>query len=106
MNQPWLEDEHNPCITSTSEVIENQKVASIMCMDKREWDVEIIRDIFNERDQTCILNTNIVESISEDSIYWRLENSRVYSVRGAYKYLQLQKNRWRGDDTNSIWVKI
>ncbi|XP_074374595.1 uncharacterized protein LOC141715006 [Apium graveolens] len=67
---------------------------------------DVVRDIFNERDQSCILNTHIIESIGEDSMYRRLESSGVYSIRSAYKLLQLQKNRWRGDDVDSIWAKI
>lgn len=29
-------------------------VASLMCTDKKEWNIEVVRDIFNERDQACI----------------------------------------------------
>ncbi|KAL8145631.1 hypothetical protein AgCh_003685 [Apium graveolens] len=105
-DQPWLEDEFNPCITTNSEVLENQRVALIMCLDRREWDEDIVRDIFNERDQNSILNTHIAEDIGQDSMYWRLENSGVYSVRSAYKFLQVQKNRWRGDCVESVWAKI
>lgn len=49
--QPWLADETNPCVMSESEAIVDKKVASLMCIDRRAWDVDVISDIFYERDR-------------------------------------------------------
>ena len=42
-----------------------------MCVDIREWDVDIIRDIFNIRDKESILNPRIQDNNLEDSMYWK-----------------------------------
>lgn len=53
-NQPWLNEDSNPYITTVSPSIIQQKVASLFCNDRKEWDIEVLRDIFNDRDQQCV----------------------------------------------------
>lgn len=50
LNQPWLLDEQNPCITTLSQSIQGNKVSSLMHMDRKAWDIEILEDIFNTRE--------------------------------------------------------
>lgn len=104
--QPWLADVNDPYISTDSEAVEGRKVVSLMCVDRREWEVDIIRDIFNGRDQEAILNTRINVNNTVDTMYWRLESSGIYSVRSAYKFLQMQKERWAINDSNNIWSKL
>lgn len=59
LGQPWLTDKVNPFITTASQSIENTTVKSLMCVDKKEWDMEVVCDIFNVRDQNCILNIHL-----------------------------------------------
>lgn len=47
-----------------SRSIEDKNVSSLMCVDRREWDMEIIRDIFNERDQQAITRINLDENVN------------------------------------------
>lgn len=35
--------------------------------------------------------------------YWRLENSGVYSVKSAYKFLQVQRGHWNAEENENIW---
>lgn len=105
-NQPWLNDEDNPYITSESQVLDQSKVAGLMRENGREWDEDIIRDLFNERDQRCILRTKLSDRVTEDQVYWCKENSGLYSVRSAYRLLQHQKGQGRHGDTSSLWSKI
>ncbi|XP_074328372.1 uncharacterized protein LOC141666280 [Apium graveolens] len=104
-NQPWLYDAANPYITSDSPTFENNTVASFIC-NSHEWDEEIIKDLFNERDQRCILRIALVNHREVDSVYWSKENSGVYFVKSAYKMLQDQKGRWRTEDASSLWCKL
>lgn len=94
----------NLFITSNSQALENKTVESLFCLEKKEWDTGFIRDIFNERDQACILNIPLKLSNNDDTIYWRLEDSGVYTVKSAYKLLQSQKGEWiTYDNSSSIW---
>lgn len=86
-NQPWLHDEVNPYISSTSPSFEDNSVDALMVPNERRWDEDIIRDLFNERDQQCILNTPIRQSQAEDKLFWCKENNGLYSVKSAYRVL-------------------
>lgn len=105
-NQRWLDDEDDPYITSESPIFENNTVASLMCSNSRDWEDEIIRDLFNERDQQCILRAFVSNRRAEDKIYWGKESSCNYSVKSAYKLLQDHKGMWRSEDTGNLWCKL
>lgn len=62
-NQPWL-DAEDLYVSIESPSFELNKINSLMKVNSREWDMKIILDLFNERDQSCILNTNIIRRIT------------------------------------------
>ncbi|XP_074373436.1 uncharacterized protein LOC141713760 [Apium graveolens] len=64
--QPWLGNADNPYITTESPSIDNEKIAALMQLDAKTWDVKIIQDIFNDRDQGCIINTRIEQDLEKD----------------------------------------
>ncbi|XP_074336955.1 putative mitochondrial protein AtMg00310 [Apium graveolens] len=53
--QPWLTDMDNPYVTTVSDSFQNNKVKALMRIDNKVWDHEVITDLFNLRDQKCIL---------------------------------------------------
>ncbi|KAM6571808.1 hypothetical protein CsatA_015888 [Cannabis sativa] len=77
-----------------------------MKSNERAWDMEIITDLFNTRDQACILNIPLNNNQIEDRVYWCKEASGMYTVQSAYKLLQLQKQRWQPADSGSLWNKL
>nr|XP_017257253.1 PREDICTED: uncharacterized protein LOC108226775 [Daucus carota subsp. sativus] len=83
-----------------------QKVADIMRIGDRGWDDDIVRDLFNSRDQTCIRKITLADNTSDDSLYWCKENTGEYSVKSAYRLLQSQKGRWQTEDNNSLWRTV
>lgn len=89
--QPWLNDKENPFVVTESPVLIIQKVASLLQRGSKSWDADIIRDIFNERDQHCITNTVVEHDLNSEILSWRLEESGQFSVRSAYKLIQRQK---------------
>lgn len=104
-DQPWLNDV-DPYVSSCSQSLGNNKVASLMRIDSRQWDMDIVRDLFNVRDQQCILATKIDSRVAEDRCYCNGEASGVYSVRSAYHLLQTQKERWTMNDNGSLWKRM
>lgn len=106
IGQPWLMDEENPFITTESQSIVDEKVNSLMCNDRKEWDADIIRDIFDERDQECILNVKLDESCEEDTLYWSKEVTGNYTVKSAYNMIHDQKGFWRTMHQEKVWLKL
>lgn len=72
IDQPWLLGDANPFITSSLEPLQGKTVANLMCLDSKEWDVEVIRDVLNERDQALVLAIHIAASSCDDKLFWNL----------------------------------
>ncbi|XP_074343130.1 uncharacterized protein LOC141680956 [Apium graveolens] len=72
----------------------------------KEWDLDIIKDVFNDRDQKLILDIDMQDSGDEYMLYWKHENSGLYSVKSAYRWIQFNKGRWCIEDKASIWAKL
>ncbi|KAL8097756.1 hypothetical protein AgCh_030760 [Apium graveolens] len=106
MGQPWLSDSSNPYITTDSQVLHDNKVSSLMQLNSREWDHDVIKDGFNERDQKLILDIRLDSSVIEDPIYWMHDVTGAYTVKSAYKLLQYRKGAWCDEDKSSIWAKV
>lgn len=73
-----------------------------MVVGRRDWDTNIICDIFNERDMNTITNTRLKEDETRDVIYWKLKHTGLYIVMSAYRMLQerrlnhgVQKLLWK-----------
>lgn len=62
-----------------------------MLMEHKAWDNEIIEDLFNDRDQQCINNIVLENDVDEDRLFWKYEESGNYSVKSAYRLIQVQK---------------
>lgn len=103
LGQPWLVTGANPFISTISPVIDNINVASLLCTDKKAWDAEVIKDVFNNRDQQRILEVKLDASNEEDEIFWNLEATGIYLVKSAYNLLQLQGGEWNSADNTSVW---
>ncbi|XP_074341994.1 uncharacterized protein LOC141679391 [Apium graveolens] len=78
-------------------------VASLFCMDKNDWDLEVVSDVLNERDQACVHVIPLSESNHDDKFYWYLEDSGIYSVKSAYRLLQTQKGAWNAQENERVW---
>ncbi|XP_074360374.1 uncharacterized protein LOC141700535 [Apium graveolens] len=105
IGQPWLLDDNNPFITSDIRGLENHKVSALMVNNQREWDEEILRDMFNDRDHQCIRRIRPNVNENDDVMYWGEEATGQYTVRSAYRLLQAQKSLWRQEYQYSIMRK-
>ena len=88
LHQPWLNDDDDPYVKTEMRILEENKVESLMVVGAREWDVDLITDIFDDRDRERILNVSLSQRGDEDRLYWKEESSGVFSVRSAYRVLQ------------------
>lgn len=65
---PWLPNVENGYVTTTVfPELENIRVASLMTMNDRRWDEEILADIFKDRDIGMINELHISNSDRQDS---------------------------------------
>ncbi|XP_074363041.1 uncharacterized protein LOC141703396 [Apium graveolens] len=69
------------------DAIKGQPVSSLMITDQKEWDVELLNDIFEDRDVNLILSIPIGR-VEFDSWYWNKEKLGTYTVKSAYAVLQ------------------
>ncbi|XP_074346174.1 uncharacterized protein LOC141684940 [Apium graveolens] len=106
LGQPWVGDDVNPYVLTDPMHLTNYPIANLFECNKREWDVEVVKDMFDSRDQGGILNTKIGGADIHDHLYWCKENLGIYSVRSVYRLLQFQKGLWNVQDNNSLWRKI
>ncbi|KAL8101648.1 hypothetical protein AgCh_033517 [Apium graveolens] len=44
--------------------------------------------------------------VEEDKLFWNLEESGNYSVKSAYRLLQVQKGLWRTEYNDNLWKRI
>ncbi|XP_074373804.1 putative mitochondrial protein AtMg00310 [Apium graveolens] len=86
IGQPWLLDDNNPFITSDIRGLKNHKVSALMVDNQREWDEEILRDMFNDRDQQCIRRIRPNVNENDDVMYWGEEATGQYTVRSTDFY--------------------
>ncbi|XP_031106785.1 uncharacterized protein LOC116011363 [Ipomoea triloba] len=98
-HDPWLPTEDNPFITtSLPEAIYEAPVSSLLNMQGLGWDEECVKDIFNERDASIVLNIPVSLRRPSDAWVWYKEAKGEYTVKSAYRMLvgELQDNRpWR-----------
>uniref|UniRef100_A0A803QSB3 RNase H type-1 domain-containing protein n=1 Tax=Cannabis sativa TaxID=3483 RepID=A0A803QSB3_CANSA len=103
---PWLPDLDNKFVTTYHPSLVGRTVDSLLQMERKAWDVEVINDIFNPHDSALILSIQMCDSRREDCWSWSKETSGIYSVRSAYKLLQRTNGDWPIAGVDSYWKKI
>ncbi|XP_017217366.2 uncharacterized protein LOC108194940 [Daucus carota subsp. sativus] len=70
--------------------------------DERKWDIEVIDDLFDDRDSALIKRTPLSIHVNIDSWYWLLDGKGDFTVRSCYRRLQGECS----DDHSKLWKKI
>ncbi|XP_060964543.1 uncharacterized protein LOC115704339 [Cannabis sativa] len=92
LGDPWLPDVEDPYVHSIHPGLVNQTVASLMCVQSKQWDKEIIEDLFDTRDRNLIFSILLFETVQTDCWSWSKDCTGLYSVKSAYGWLQNQSN--------------
>lgn len=104
---PWIPDLDNPRISSTiMPGLEHANVSSLLKTDDREWDQDIIRDIFNENDANRILRIPLSYMESDDSWIWLEDDKGKYTVKSAYRLLSRAYVQPQSMLTGFNWLKL
>ncbi|XP_031108675.1 uncharacterized protein LOC116013165 [Ipomoea triloba] len=84
--EPWLPDSANPFVSTPDPgYLGNSLVRSLFDTHASGWDMELVRDVFNDRDALLILSIPIPLVPSSDIWYWERELHGLYSVKSAYR---------------------
>ncbi|XP_050233384.1 uncharacterized protein LOC126681873 [Mercurialis annua] len=98
---PWLLDVNNPyASTPFIPELEGTTVSSLLKVDSKDWDVDVITDVLCIRDAQEILKIPLTSSCNDDKWSWRFDRKGLYTVRSAYKALMEVNNN---TTPNVIW---
>ena len=99
---PWLpDDSHGFIATDEYPQLKNIKVSSLMSADKR-WDVDLLNDLFCDRDVDLITRIPIPLRDTRDSWYWLLVEKGEFTVRSSYRWLHGECT----DSYTALWKKL
>uniref|UniRef100_A0A803QFT1 Reverse transcriptase domain-containing protein n=1 Tax=Cannabis sativa TaxID=3483 RepID=A0A803QFT1_CANSA len=105
LQDPWLPDEEDPFVHTVSESLKGKSVSQLMQVGNRQWDLEILQDIFIDRDINLIV-TIPLHIEDADAWYWRNEKLGHYSVKSAYKVLQDIQGHTGTTANSGFWRKL
>ncbi|KAL8106740.1 hypothetical protein AgCh_023486 [Apium graveolens] len=86
---PWLPSDANGYVTTLMpEYLQNSTVNGLMNEDDTTWDMDVIKDILNNRDAGLVERIPISLYDRRDSWFWCLEDTSIFTVKSCYKWLQ------------------
>lgn len=89
MNDPLLSCDSNPRVTSVQSSLVDRKVSLLIDIESWAWKVDLVRELFNERDAELILSITLNSSRHKDTWFWSFKKSGMFSVKSAYMHPQL-----------------
>lgn len=105
LTDPWLSCDSDPYVHIRSPAIEGKMVSALLNEEHIQWDTDLIRDIFDDRDANLILVIP-VHNRSADSWYWCKERSGSYSVKSAYTILQDSRTSNHSSNNSGFWRRL
>ncbi|KAH9767473.1 reverse transcriptase domain-containing protein [Citrus sinensis] len=73
-----------------------------MIPNHRMWDYDLVKDVFNRRDQDCILQIPLSSRSNCDTWYWLPDAKGIYTVRSCYKWMDIISE----PPGSGVWSKI
>uniref|UniRef100_A0A803Q767 RNase H type-1 domain-containing protein n=1 Tax=Cannabis sativa TaxID=3483 RepID=A0A803Q767_CANSA len=102
LNQSWLPSKDNPYVSSSHEALRHCIVFNLLQVGNMCWDEEVLEDLFESRDVDLIGNIPLPLTPNMDSWYWAFEDYGSYSVKSAYRALQVLNGRWNSQDNSDV----
>ncbi|XP_060960022.1 uncharacterized protein LOC133030933 [Cannabis sativa] len=103
LNVPWLISDENPCVISRHLVLAHSTVSQLMHIDRKQWDLEVLHDLFEARDVDLIMQVPLSDNVNVDSWFWGKGPNGFYSVKRSYRYLQKLKGEWGIQLESELW---
>lgn len=77
LNDAWMADEENPYVVTKSKALKRNKVSSLFDLNQNQWDIDLLADMFKDRDYMLIISIPIQQG-EPDSWYWKKDKMRVF----------------------------
>ncbi|XP_060960677.1 uncharacterized protein LOC133031238 [Cannabis sativa] len=101
LGTPWLPNAHSRCVSSTHPGLQNNTVNSLMQIDNRDWDSEVILDLFPTHEANVILDIPLTNTTRPDFWSWKADHRGIFTVRSAYKSAANRKTN--SPNTKQFW---
>ncbi|KAH9686510.1 putative reverse transcriptase/RNA-dependent DNA polymerase [Citrus sinensis] len=90
---PWLPDADNRFITTVlDDSLATTMVNSLMVPGQRQWDNDLVANIFNTRDAALILQVPLSTRQDDDRWFWLADTKGKFTVRSCYNVLNSALN--------------
>lgn len=104
---PWIPEFGSTKVsTATVQGLEGAKVDSLLRMNSKEWDFDLVRDIFNENDARRILKIPLPYSNQEDKWMWIEDSKGEYTVKSGYRVLSRGFSQNPGGISGFKWLRL
>lgn len=88
-NDLWISDTNNTWATTNMvPELQSAKVNSLLKFGLKEWDHDIVLDIFNETDVGKILQISLGMNDVQDAWIWIEDEKGNYTVKSGYRLLR------------------
>ncbi|CAN1838863.1 Putative ribonuclease H protein At1g65750 [Linum perenne] len=85
---PWLRTGDSFFVnTPANDILTGLRVCDLLIPGERAWDVEMVQELFNERDAAAIIEISIHASLDNDGRLWHFSKCGNYTVRSGYKLI-------------------
>lgn len=85
LNDPWIPG-NDPYVHTSQDALQYRTVDALMVSNQNAWDIDLVKDIFVDRDIQLILAIPLQHS-DEDSWYWNRDRLGHYIMKSAYAAL-------------------
>lgn len=102
-NDPWLPSDDS-CVHTDNEAIRNNTIDTLMIRSQCVWDVDVIKDVFLDRDAQFIMSIPLRDA-DLDRWFWKWDTLVQYTVKSAYTVVQENKQSSNQYDRVS-WKKL
>ncbi|CAN1301139.1 Putative ribonuclease H protein At1g65750 [Linum perenne] len=85
---PWLRVERNAFVeTPRDEELQGLKVCDLFNPGSKEWDSELIEELFNERDERAMFDIPLHGQATLDTRIWPFSRNGTYTVQSGYRFI-------------------
>ncbi|CAN1800547.1 hypothetical protein LINPERHAP1_LOCUS22583 [Linum perenne] len=104
---PWLHTDENRTIASPPiDGLADMRVNELWIPGTKQWDTELLEELFDEREVETILEIPVGEVGGPDESIWHFSKNRILSVRSAYRVWSDQISTSADLKVDGPWVEL